>query len=202
MALPDAIPVRYSEEEAGYVSFRPVRRQTFRLNELLDMVLSVTGKNPARIRLILHSGNVVFHFYRYWWDGFDATEEELSARLAQFPDPDPARPFAADHCALALLESAEVPPRAPLELSRAALSRKGLFQRRSFWDGLLAAAAAGPLTYDGYSYVHRADLYRLPFDAESRTRLDAAAQSHAPRKLRRNLRAIDKAAAVLFVCTR
>ena len=64
MPLPDVIPVRYTEEEAGYVSFRPVVRQSFRPDQLLDMVLSVTGKDPARITQILRSGTVVFHFYR------------------------------------------------------------------------------------------------------------------------------------------
>ena len=83
MALPQEIPVRYTEEEAGYVSFRPVVRQTFRVHELLDMVLSVTGKQPERIRQILRSGTVVFHFYRYWWEGFEAGEAELQALLAR-----------------------------------------------------------------------------------------------------------------------
>src|ERR1700747_2806304 len=75
MPLPESIPVRYSEGAAAYVSLRPAVRQTFRLHELLDMVLSVTGKDPARIRQILHSGSVVFHFYHYWWQGFYASEE-------------------------------------------------------------------------------------------------------------------------------
>ncbi len=70
MPLPEAIPIRYTEEEAGYVSFRPVVRQSFRPDQLLDMVLSVTGKDVARIKQILRSGTVVFHFYRYWWTGF------------------------------------------------------------------------------------------------------------------------------------
>src|ERR1700676_1344415 len=89
MPLPETIPVRYTEEEAGYVSFRPVVRQTFRTHELLDMVLSVTGKDAARVRQILRSGTVVFHFYRYWWEGFEVDEAELAALLAHFPDPDP-----------------------------------------------------------------------------------------------------------------
>ena len=93
MALPDVIPVRYTEEEAGYVSFRPVVRQTFRKAELLDMVLSVTGKDPERIRQILRSGTVVFHFYRYWWDSLEVGEAELETLLAAFPDADPSRIF-------------------------------------------------------------------------------------------------------------
>jgi hypothetical protein len=64
MPLPDAIPVRYTEEEAGYVSFRPVVRQSFRPDQLLDMVLSVTGKDPSRIKQIFRSGTVVFNLKR------------------------------------------------------------------------------------------------------------------------------------------
>jgi len=60
--LPETIPVRYTEEEAGYVTVRPVVRQTFRLTELLDMILSVAGKDTARVRQLLHSGTVVYHF--------------------------------------------------------------------------------------------------------------------------------------------
>ena len=36
MPLPQQIPVRYSEEDAGYVSMRPVVKQTFRIHELTD----------------------------------------------------------------------------------------------------------------------------------------------------------------------
>ena len=45
MALPQEIGVRYAEDDAGYVSMRPVVKQTFRLNELADMVVSVVGKD-------------------------------------------------------------------------------------------------------------------------------------------------------------
>ncbi len=192
MALPETIPVRYTEEEAGYVSFRPVVRQMFRLNELLDMVLSVTGKDAERIRQILRSGTVVFHFYRYWWHGFEIGEAELDALLARFPDPDPSRAFRSEQCSVALIEDSGTPPRPLIEITRAAASRAGFFRRRSFWDALLAAAAAGPLEYHGYSYARRADLYRLELSAEQRTALVAAA-ARAPRNLRRELGALDRA---------
>src|SRR5208282_1625835 len=105
MPLPETIPVRYTEEEAGYVTVRPIVRQTFRLEELLDMVLSVTGKDAARVRQILHSGTIVYHFYRYSWAGFDANQADLATALEHFPDADPARIFAPDLCTVALFES-------------------------------------------------------------------------------------------------
>ena len=48
------------------------------------MVLSVTGKDSTRIKQILRSGTVVFHFYRYWWSGFDIDEAELTEILARY----------------------------------------------------------------------------------------------------------------------
>jgi len=51
--LPETIPVRYTEEEADNFSIRPVKRQTFRLRELVDMVLRVTGKDLPRVQQIL-----------------------------------------------------------------------------------------------------------------------------------------------------
>jgi hypothetical protein len=202
MPLPDAIPVRYTEEEAGYVSFRPVVRQTFRPDQLLDMVLSVTGKDAARIKQILRSGTVVFHFYRYWWSGFDIDQSELAGLLARFPDPDPSREFRGIECTLVAIESGTSPPRATLEIPKEAISRRGLFRGRSFWDALLAEASSSPVGYHGYSFAHRADLYRLDLTPESRARLAAAAASLAPRPMRKELQALDHAARIVFICPR
>jgi len=201
MTLPETIPVRYTEEEAGYVSFRPLVRQIFRLNELLDMVVSVTGKDHERIRQIMRSGTIVFHFYRYWWQGFEIAEAELNALLARFPDPDPSRAFRSEECSVVLIEDSRAPPRPPIEISRAVASRTGIFRRRSFWGALAAAAAVGPVKYQGYSYARRADLYRLELTAELRTALIAAA-ARAPRNLRRELGALERASRIVFVCPR
>jgi hypothetical protein len=51
--LPETISVRFTEEEAEYVSIRPVRRQIFKLRELVDMILSVTGRDLPRVQQIL-----------------------------------------------------------------------------------------------------------------------------------------------------
>ena len=202
MPLPEVIPVRYSEEEAGYVSFRPVVRQSFRPDELLDMVLSVTGKDAARIRQILRSGTVVFHFYRYWWTGFDIDESELKGLLARFPDPDPSREFHGADCTAVAIESGTSPPRPAVEVDKKAISRRRLFRRRSFWDALLAEVSSSAAAYNGYSFVHRADLYRLELAPESRIRLAAAVAALAPRSMRRELQIVRDAARVVFVCPR
>jgi hypothetical protein len=201
MPAPDVIPVRRTEEDAGYVSFRPVVRQNFSLNDLLGLVLGVTGKHPDRVRQILRAGSVSFHAYHYSWAGFQVEDQELNALLARFPSPDPLRSFRPEACTAALVEGGS-PPRPLLDLERAAVSRKRFLRGRSFWDLLLTAAASGPLEYDGYSYQWRADLYRLALGDALAASLLADAKSLAPRDMVRNLRALERATRIVFVCPR
>jgi hypothetical protein len=200
--LPETIPVRYTEEEAGYVTVRPVVRQTFRLEELLDMILNVAGKDLTRVRQLLHSGTVVYHFYRYSWTGFDADDAELAAALARFPDADPARPFSPGQCTLAILESGGVSPRHLMELGRAAGSRRRIFSKQSFWECLLKIAGNERMQYHGYSYGRRADLYRLDLDGEIVLQITQALERLAPRGLHIVLGVLPAAASILFVCPR
>jgi hypothetical protein len=202
VTLPETIPVRYTEEEAGYVTVRPIVRQTFRLDELLDMILSVTGKDSARIRQILHSGTVVYHFYRYLWTGFDADEGELSAALTRFPDADPARPFEPEQCTLAVFESAGAHPKHLLELDRTAGLKRRIFRGRSFWERLVEIADDEKPAYQSYSYSRRADLYRLDLIAQNILRIAQAAERLAPGKLRSALRVLPDASRILLVCPR
>jgi hypothetical protein len=200
--LPETIPVRYTEEEAGYVTVRPLVRQTFRLDELLDMILSVAGKDAARVRQLLHSGTVVYHFFRYSWTGIDADETELAAALARFPDPDPSRPFAASQCTNAVFDDAGANPRHLLDLVRETASKRRLFRGQSFWEGLLEIAVEENPAYQKYSYSRRADLYRLDLDAENAAKIEDAANRLASGKLRSALRVLPSAACILFVCPR
>ncbi|MBZ5660000.1 MAG: hypothetical protein LAO08_06295 [Acidobacteriia bacterium] len=200
--MPETIPVRYTDEEAGYVTVRPVVRQTFRLEELLDMILSVAGKDVTRVRQLLHSGTIVYHFFRYSWTGFDVDDAELAAALAQFPDPDPARPFSPAQCTLAILESGGVSPRHLMELDRDAGSRRRMFRKRSFWERLLEIAGNENIQYHGYSYGRRADIYRLDLDGEIAGQITEALERLAPRGLHIVLGTLPAAASILFVCPR
>jgi hypothetical protein len=200
--LPETIAVRYTEEDAGYVTVRPLVRQTFRLDELLDMILSVAGKDAARVRQLLHSGTIVYHFFRYSWAGFDANDTELAAALARFPDADPARPFPPGQCTLAIIESGGISPRPLMELDRAAGSKRRIFRGKSYWERLLEIAAENNPSYQKYSYGRRADLYRLDLDAENIARITEAANRLATGKLRSALRVLPGAASILFVCPR
>jgi len=200
--LPETIPVRYTEEEAGYVTVRPLVRQTFRLDELLDMILSVAGKDVTRVRQLLRSGTVVYHFYRYSWAGFDASETELAAALAHFPDANPSRPFPPDQCTNAIFDGAGANPRQLLDLDRATASNRRLFRRQSFWEGLMEIAAGENPAYQKYSYERRADLYRLELDGQKKSRIEEVANRLATGKLRSALRMLPGAASILFVCPR
>src|SRR6185312_350616 len=105
------------------------------------------------------SGTVVYHFFRYSWNGFDVDEHELAAALARFPDAEPARPFAPEQCAVAILETGGLNPRLIVELPRAAASKRRLFRGQSFWERLMEIASRDKPRYHHYSYGRRADLY-------------------------------------------
>jgi hypothetical protein len=200
--LPETIPVRYTEEEAGYVTVRPLVRQTFRLDELLDMILNVSGKNVERVRQLLHSGTVVYHFYRYSWAGFDADQGELAAALAKFPDSDPSRPFSSSACTNAVFDDASPSPRHLLDLQKDAASRRRWFRGQSFWDRLMEIGAEENLVYEKYSYSRRGDLYRLDLDSSNSAPIADAAARLATAPVRAALRVLPAAACVLFVCPR
>ena len=202
MPLPETIPVKYTEEEAEYLTVRPVVRQTFRLEELVDMVVRVTGKETARVQHILRTGTVVYNFYRYTWTGFDAAAEELTAALARFPDPNPARAFRAEECIALELESAEQPSRHRIALAREEASRKRLFSGRSFWDALMALAAEAAPAYREYSYSRQADVYELALAPEQAARLTRDAEKLAPRALRVQFQFLPEMRRVLFICPR
>lgn len=208
VTLPETIPVKRTEEEAEFVSVRPVVRQTFRIEQLVDMLLAVTGKELPRVQQILRSGTVVYHYYRYWWDGFEAPEEDLRRLLATFPDADASRTFRAEACTAVRIEraDAQLPARqAVVELERDAASRKGLLRARSLWDGLMDAAREQPPRYQTYSYARRADCYGLELSAETRERLTGEFERLAPRDLRGPLRQICRSPGglrLLYLCPR
>lgn len=203
MPLPQTIPVRFTEEDADNFTIRPVKRQTFQLRELLDMILRVSGKDPARISQILHSGTIVYHFYRYWWPAIAADFAELDAALAAFPSDDPSRPFVAADCNAVILES--IPPaRRSVEIARSSASRKPLFSSASLWDRLLSfASAPSPApTYVSYSYERSADFYALALSPESASAIVCEALRLAPRSMRPQLEQLSSASRVTFLCPR
>src|SRR5574340_442013 len=118
MALPEQIQVRYTEDDAGYVSVRPVVKQVFRMTELADMVVSVAGKDAARVQQIFLNGTLIYNGYRYWWEALTADLNEVQALLAPFPDDDPSRSFEAAKATAVLLEMGGGTQRNIVEIGR------------------------------------------------------------------------------------
>jgi hypothetical protein len=208
--LPETISAKYTEEEAGHLSIRPVVQQAFRAAELVDRIVQAAGKDARRVQQILRAGTVVFRSYRYWWDGFEPDAAALQEILDTYPDADPARPFAAELCEEVILESSGSPPRHSLRIKRNEASKtrglRGLFRAGNFWDALIQLAsdssAAKKLHYKEYSYAFRADLYSRTLNAEEVTRLASDANRFAPRGLRIELTSLPSVSQIVFVCPR
>ena len=202
MPLPETIAMRFTEEDAGYVTVRPVVKQTFRLAELADMVLSVTGKNASRVQQIFSAGAVVYNGYRYWWDGFASNEDEIAGLLALFPDDDSARVFNSAEVTAVSLESGGGAQRSLVGIARREASAKKLFRKRSPWEILLKAAQDSTPRYERYSYAERADVYRVHLSFELAASLLKQMLDASPRSLRKKLSALQPPAAILLLIPR
>ena len=159
MALPQTVRVKLSSEAAESIALTPVVVQDLPVRELVEYMLGVTGKDEVRIRELLRRGGLVSGASRFRWTGWEADAEGIRELLATFPDPEPSRPFNAAQCTRVILRGG----RQPVEITREAGQRKGLFQKETYWDGMQRVIAAASPEYDGYAYRARADRYRRNF---------------------------------------
>jgi hypothetical protein len=194
MALPPTNRVKLSSEAAGSISLTPVVAQDLPLRELIEHMLGVTGKDEGRIRELLLRGTLVSGASRFRWAGWDAEIDALRQLLATFPDPDPANLFAPANCTRVILRGG----RQPIEITAEAGSRKGLFQRKTFWDVLMNVIAAAVPEYAGYSYRDRADRYQREFSRTELDELRAARDLVRYSTLRDQLRAVAFSQAEIF----
>jgi hypothetical protein len=202
MALPQQIPLQYTEEDAGYMSVRPVTKQTFRLHELTDMVVSVAGKDAARVQQIFRGGSVIYNGYRYWWEPIPVEPGEIEALLIPFPDDDPSRPFDTAGAVAVLLEMGGGAQRQVVEITRKDASSKKLFQKASPWDVLVNLASAHTARYEKYSHARRADLYRVSLPYDEASQLLSAMLAAAPSGLRNRSSTLRPPSMITFVCPR
>jgi hypothetical protein len=202
MPLPETIAMRFTEDDAGYVTVRPVVKQTFRLPELADMVVSVTGKNVSRVQQIFRAGTVVYNGYRYWWDGFASNENEISGLLALFPDDDPSRLFDPAQVDAVSLEIGGGTQRSLVGITRREASARRLFHKRNPWEILLKTAQDSTPRYEKYSHAERADVYRVHLSFEMAASLLKQVMAASPRGLRKKLAALQPPAAILFFIPR
>jgi hypothetical protein len=184
MALPDPVRVKLSSEAAEYVSLTPVVLQEMALLELLERIVTTTGKDLERVRDILRRGSIVSGATRLRWQSVESETAELDARLRELPDDDPSRPFDAAACVTAVLTGASH----PIEVQRVAAVHRRLLRRRSFWDEVLRIAGGSSLNYTGYQYRERSDRYRAPLDLTQRQALREAASLLRYSNLARQIR--------------
>jgi hypothetical protein len=173
MALPPTVRVKLSSEAAGAISITPVVVQELPIRELAGHMLSLAGKDEARLIEILLRGWLVVGASRLRWIGFPVDAKSLREVLESFPDPDPALAFAPARCVRAALIGGQ----RPIEIDREAASTGVLFHRGGFWEELIGIVNASAPVYAGYSYRAAADRYRCLLTAGDRARLRAAAQS-------------------------
>jgi hypothetical protein len=202
MPLPQQIAVRYAEDDAGYVTMRPVIKQTFRLSELTDMVVSSVGKDPSRVQQILRTGAVLYNGYHYWWDSLSADLAEIEALLVAFPDDDPSRLFDPTKITAILFESGGGTQRNLVEITMKDAGQKNFLAKTSPWVILLQVAAEDAPRYEKYSHARHADLFRLTLPFDRAQLLLAAMLDAAPRGLRHRWNTLRPPAALTFICPR
>lgn len=202
MTLPETITAQYTAEDAGYLAMSPVVTQTFRISELIDMIVQAAGKDTARVRHILQAGSVHYHGFHYHWPGIEASAGDLAPQLGRFPDDDPERPFDPAAVTLAVLETGGGPQLAHSELRKEEASAHKVWRRRNAWDVLLAAAAEAAPRYERYDHARHGDCYRLNLDYTRGSRLLADLSGAAPRSLRHQWDSLRPPSAVLFISPR
>jgi len=183
------------------VSVRPVLRMALRPEQLLELILGVTGKNAERIEQILRGGSVAAGGFRYWWEALEASLRELEPLLAAFPDADPSRPFDPARCVVVAAEGAAA-TNALAEFTQQAASRRRTLRRRSLWDVLLDAVREQLPGYRSYCYQRRGDLYALELAENQGAGLAREAQQLGVGEVRAQSAALTRAARLVYVCSR
>jgi len=166
------------------------------------MVVSIAGKDPARVQQILRSGTAVYHGYRYWWDGITAEASEIAALLISFPDDEPSRPFEPSKATAVLLEIGGGTQCHVVEILRGEALEKKFLGKFSPWQVLLRTAASHTARYEKYSHARRADLFRISLPYSDAQQLLTSLLEAAPRSLRHRWSALRPPAAITFVCPR
>ena len=156
------------------------------MRDLMEHILGITGKDEARIGELLLRGTLVSGASRFRWQGWEADRDAVRALLGTFPDPDPARAFVAANCVRAVLRGG----RQAIELSRESASRKGMFQRASFWDVAMAVASDGPVACVSYSYRERCDRFIRELSHAEAGRIRDAAELVKYSTLREQIRTV------------
>ena len=170
MNVPSTVRVKISSEAVESISVTPVVVHEMKLEELIAAIVSSAGKDAPRVRETLHRGTQVIGGSRFRWDRIDIPDAEVERLVAVFPDPDPKLPFDANRCEHFVIRG----PAVQIAIDSESARRRRLFRSRSFWDEI--SRLAHDLTYAGYSYKERADIYRLNLEASAQQKVREAAR--------------------------
>lgn len=174
--LPAKVRVKLLPEAVGYITVAQVMHREFSMAELMGFLLPVAGKDKERIRQLLRAGSVIAGDYRIRWDSLEVGEQELDVLLEALPHADPSRAFQPETA----LQVRFCRGHHTLDLSRETASRKPLFARQSFWDGLLGFFRER-VRYADYSHADKADVFAAEVDAEGLKMLESLLPLARPR---------------------
>lgn len=163
--------MKISSEGIESAALTPVVAQEMATEELVRLMLGVTGKDAERVRELLARGSLVSGASRFRWTGVEADAAEVASFLTRYPDSDPSIRFDASRCTTVILKGAGT---RPLPVDREAGMKKRTFRRRSFWDELLALVDSP--AYVEYSHKERVDVFRQRLGTEAQRRLKEAAK--------------------------
>jgi hypothetical protein len=158
MALPESVQIKLISDEAGTISITPVVVQKLTLAELVEVVVSHSGKDAQRVSGVLRRGSLLQGASRYRWQGFEASPAELAPLLNCYPESEPDRPFDIATCRFIVLHFSHG---GTVELERKPLTKRRTLRRKHFWGELERLTAGRTPQYLEYSYREQADRYRL-----------------------------------------
>ncbi len=176
--LPTKIRVKLLPEAAGFINVSHVVLRDFNMTELGEVLLAVVGNDADRFRRILRAGTIVLGDYRYRWEPLEANGEEVDSLLNTLPHAEPSRAFEPQHAILVRFRRGHE----FLELLRETASRKPLFARHSFWEGIVGEFTE-LVCYVDYSHAEKADVFATVLDEVGRKTLATMLSLVKPRSV-------------------
>jgi hypothetical protein len=177
------VRVRISPEDAGGIGASPVVAQEVPLRTLVGWVVSVTGKDAARIEGILKRGSFVKSLSRIRWEPI-AAGDALGGILAALPSDWPERPFTPE----AVREVVVVAGRREFVIPGKTARGKRWFRGKTFLQCWLENEQLPSPVYQRYDYEEKADRFSSPVPATALNSVREAFELLPARPLRTALR--------------
>lgn len=183
-----------SSEDAGAISMSPVQHRDVAALDLVTWIVSVTGKDAARISEILARGSFVLGLTRMRWEPVN-TADDLLPILESLPDDWPERPLDENKVREIVISSGlrQIP------ISGEAARARRWLRGTSFLRVWLSSGALPVPRYERYDYRETADRYQAQISSQSEPAFLEAVELLPVAVLRRSLRAHPPTAITMFV---